>query len=1711
MRSKAARPSTRIPLRFLSHRISRRLLCVVMIFSLICLPVAPHALRQLPVLAATAIEATTDSMNFVQKMVKWLFRPSASHQETMADRNARVANIILSPNKFVGYLGETATFIALGKDFANQPVHGAKFNWESSDNNKLQIDEAGRATMLQPGLVRITCRTGAASATVPVLIRPRRRPVQTDDEWRADQNSLSVDNQTTGELTLPPLLDSIAPTAHAQGGGYGNDIPSDGIIGTVGTPPHRALEQARLGPIIPGGNFEFAVPVANLGGRGLAANLTLHYNSNVWTSKLDPLTQEYVYTFDPIQSWPGAGFSLGFGRIVWYDGYYDGGTGQNMWKYMLIDPNGTRHSLGIGNDSGNNTLKTTDGTNITFVGNAATGGTLYYNDGTAVTIGKVNNRLLPTQITDTNGNYIQIAYKTPDSCTPAIAINYIIDTLGRVIQFNYDCLKGGLYEVNAPGGGVKIDYQAISFNPNFINSFGQPSQVNNAPPTLSPVRHIFIPTMGRGYLLSYSDFGMVYDVSLRKGMTALGIITDGTEAARATFNYPVSSLNPLTTTPTFSQRVESPGGTYTYTQSDGIVRPDGSKLFLTGLDWEIKTSTNVSMGRALHTLANDPGGSQQVQSVTRYDDMGVETKVDYDYDQYGNVTNGREYGEKIGGTWKVRRRTQNTYVTTQAYLDAYIRNRVMVVEVFDALQNTNDADDVLIGKSSIAYDNYGAMGGMEDYNGSPLPPGHLSIYDATKTTRGNITGVTKWKNLATNETETHNSKLDRFGNVVKAQVSCCNEKSFTYGQNTYWARAEQTTTGNSTTEHLTTTASYNFDTLTVASETSPNNQTASYSYDALRRPTGSTAPTGATSTITHDDTAHVVTSTLSFTENGSNKTATETAEYDGWGQMIRSVNVHGGQVNLTYDQMGRLQTKTNPFQQGGQTGPATSYQYDVLGRPKVITLPDGNTGLRDYSGRVVTITDQVGRKVKRESDSLGRIVKVTEQDATGALNQETTYTYDIADRLTAVNQGGQTRAFKYDDEGKLLFERIPEQTATINDGTGAYWTTKYTYTSFGALQSRTDARGVVTTYGYDNLSRLTSINYDTTTAPGVDATNNVIYTYDNSQTSATNGLLLSITMLSGAQTTYTETLSYDSNKRVSSRTWTRDNLSYTTGYQYNTANQITRITYPVSLRAVNISHDSIGRLSSISDQYRTYLSGLAYNAAGQVTYQSYGNGVAESFGYNNRLQMNTQTATVGGNTRMSLTYDYQAAAGQNGAGTTAGNSGQLMAINNNSSIGGTTESAAFTYDLQGRLVISNETTNGATAQRRFSYDRWGNRTAMWDAVSGGNQIQSITLQQSGGAPTNRIQSVMTSGGTANYTYDAAGNVLSDGVHTYTYDAENRLRSVDWGASNQAAYIYDHANRRIKKFTNAGVTYYVWEGIQVIGEYSGTGGVIANYVYAGSRMISRLASGVVRYYLNDRLSVRMMLDASGSVVGRQGHLPFGEEMGTSGEQEKHRFTSYERDSESGLDYALNRTNSPALGRFAQADPYSGSYNLGDPQSLNRYGYVQNNPINAVDPLGLCTCWQYHDEVNGSSVECSGCSPGQLEDEEEEQHPSGRPRPCPPHVKKWLEKHLAFFQEMANMLGLPVEFILALATAESGWQVKIKRNNPFNSPPKEDYLTLDSARRHWIDRWGEDVTGTTTIEQFAQNLFDDNYDPGNPNWVKGIVDQYNYIQEMLVNCR
>jgi RHS repeat-associated protein len=109
---------------------------------------------------------------------------------------------------------------------------------------------------------------------------------------------------------------------------------------------------------------------------------------------------------------------------------------------------------------------------------------------------------------------------------------------------------------------------------------------------------------------------------------------------------------------------------------------------------------------------------------------------------------------------------------------------------------------------------------------------------------------------------------------------------------------------------------------------------------------------------------------------------------------------------------------------------------------------------------------------------------------------------------------------------------------------------------------------------------------------------------------------------------------------------------------------------------------------------------------------------------------------------------------------------------------------------------------------------------------------------------------------------------------------------------------------------------------------------------------------------------------------------GEDFAESGMQQKQHFTSYERDAESGTDYAINRRHQPAWGRFMQADPYRASGGAGQPQSWNRYVYAGNDPVNFNDPAGLTRmyvvlpCWLSESCTNaywGIDVPDSNSSP------------------------------------------------------------------------------------------------------------------------------------------
>jgi RHS repeat-associated protein len=114
-------------------------------------------------------------------------------------------------------------------------------------------------------------------------------------------------------------------------------------------------------------------------------------------------------------------------------------------------------------------------------------------------------------------------------------------------------------------------------------------------------------------------------------------------------------------------------------------------------------------------------------------------------------------------------------------------------------------------------------------------------------------------------------------------------------------------------------------------------------------------------------------------------------------------------------------------------------------------------------------------------------------------------------------------------------------------------------------------------------------------------------------------------------------------------------------------------------------------------------------------------------------------------------------------------------------------------------------------------------------------------------------------------------------------------------------------------------------------------------------ISAAAQETVEYYGTDAIgSVRIVFDATGTIIGRMDYGPFGEQVTVSTVGHKS-YAGLFRDGEAGLDYAEARSYQVRTGRFSTVDPvYAGLF---APQAWNRYSYALNSPLTFVDPEGL----------------------------------------------------------------------------------------------------------------------------------------------------------------
>jgi RHS repeat-associated protein len=200
-------------------------------------------------------------------------------------------------------------------------------------------------------------------------------------------------------------------------------------------------------------------------------------------------------------------------------------------------------------------------------------------------------------------------------------------------------------------------------------------------------------------------------------------------------------------------------------------------------------------------------------------------------------------------------------------------------------------------------------------------------------------------------------------------------------------------------------------------------------------------------------------------------------------------------------------------------------------------------------------------------------------------------------------------------------------------------------------------------------------------------------------------------------------------------------------------------------------------------------------------------------------------------------------------------------------------------------------------------------------------------------------------------YDASGNATSDGAFAHTWDAESQMKTAAG-----VTYTYDGDGRRVMK--SNGKIYWYGSGGDTLAETDASGNTLNEYIFFGGKRIAMLPSGSSPlYYLEDFLGTsRVITDSSGVPCYDADFDPFGGEHAyTNSCPQNYKFEGKERDTETGNDDFGARYYSNRFGRWLSADwssvpvpvPYA---NLTNPQTLNLYAMVADDPKSLADPDG-----------------------------------------------------------------------------------------------------------------------------------------------------------------
>lgn len=586
----------------------------------------------------------------------------------------------------------------------------------------------------------------------------------------------------------------------------------------------------------------------------------------------------------------------------------------------------------------------------------------------------------------------------------------------------------------------------------------------------------------------------------------------------------------------------------------------------------------------------------------------------------------------------------------------------------------------------------------------------------------------------------------------------------------------------------------------------------------------------------------------------------------------------------------------------------------------------------------------------------------------------TNYRYTPLDLLDQVLDANNNKTeMTYDSLGRKM---------TMTDPDMGSWS--YTYDVSGNLIQQVDAKNQTTTFQYDPLNRLMA----KTRADGSAS----YYGYDETFTFG-KGQRTSVShYVNGVQQSYSS-FYYDERGRNTDRGYLVAGMSGPryVAWTYDSADRMTSVRYP-SNETVTYTYDQAWhQASACSSLGGCYATNAQYTALDQLLTLTFGNGLSQSWVYATPMQRLDQTYVAAGGIGSIFHRQYR-----------YDDVGNVTWLNDWTV--GPNATQTFTYDHRDRLT----SVTGPTAAHNdsYSYDAIGNLLS-----KGG---QSYTYGANGNGTGAGPHQVRSKGGWP-YTYDANGNLTSHNGRTYTWNGDNLPSRLVIPNIADESYTYDADGERLTRTAGGVTTVYLgglWE------EEIQTGVTRTLYSLQGQVVAQRTSSpNEVIYLHSDHLgSVSAATSANGLLVSKQDFTPWGEiRAGTGISQTSLNFTGQRRDS-TGILYYHARYYDPNLGRFLSADSVvpgaaNGSmdgtalkpltvdfhepgfatglvgennqpfwfqmedqeevpapWGPANAQALNRYSYVQNNPLRYTDPTGHVvrwTCWTCGDWFSISS--------------------------------------------------------------------------------------------------------------------------------------------------